>query len=256
MKNALVFFEKELKESIRNYKLLILIIVFALFGFISSISAKFLPEIMKSFMPQGVNITLKQSTEADAWLQFFKNISQIGLVIIVVINFGTVSKEYEEKTLINVLTKGVSSKSVIVGKFISGVLQITLCYWLSFLICLFYSSIYLSKVDRGELFLAALLQNLFLLMLMATMIFFSSCTNHGYISLILQAGLILVLNVANLVPSIKKVNPIVLLNDGISIMNKEINGIHLYGPICVTLVMMIFALFFANHMLKKNISKY
>lgn len=256
VKNVIVFLEKELMESIRNYKLLILAIIFVLFGVLSPLSAKFLPEIMESFLPQGIEITLAQPTEADAWLQFFKNTSQISLIIIIVLNFAAVSKEYEDKTLINVLTKGVSGKSVIGGKFISSALQITVCYWLSFLICLFYSSIYLVKIDRGSLFLAAMSQNLFLIMWLAVMLFFSSCTGHGYISLICTGGLVVVLNVANLFPNLKKVNPIVLLNDGMSIMNKEIQGIKLYGPVCAALILMILALFLANYMLKKNISKY
>ena len=52
-------------------------------------AAKFLPEILASALPSGMTITLPEPSAMDSWGQFFKNISQMGIIVVVILFGGT-----------------------------------------------------------------------------------------------------------------------------------------------------------------------
>ena len=79
MNGCLAFLKKEISEYIRTYKLLIMLAVFGVFGITNPLMAKLLPEILGSLMTDGIIITIPEATAYDAWMQFFKNATQIGI---------------------------------------------------------------------------------------------------------------------------------------------------------------------------------
>ena len=82
MKGFTAFMKKELLEAVRSYKLVILLIVFAALGFMNPVSARYLPELVAGFLPEGMHMEIPQPVVLDSWLQFFKNTAQIGLIAI------------------------------------------------------------------------------------------------------------------------------------------------------------------------------
>jgi len=64
-----------------------------------------MPEIVGSLVTDGVVITLPEPTAYDAWAQFFKNATQMGLFVMVILFSGVLSSELSKGTLINLLTK-------------------------------------------------------------------------------------------------------------------------------------------------------
>lgn len=77
MKGFTAFMKKELLEAVRSYKLVILLIVFAALGFMNPVSARYLPELVAGFLPEGMHMEIPQPVVLDSWLQFFKNTAQI-----------------------------------------------------------------------------------------------------------------------------------------------------------------------------------
>ena len=69
------FTRKEFTENIRNYRLLIMLALFFFFGVSSPLLAKFTPQIVEAFMVN-MEISFEEPTALDAWMQFYKNISQ------------------------------------------------------------------------------------------------------------------------------------------------------------------------------------
>ena len=88
MKQLMVFIKKELLESLRQYRLFILLTVFIVFGLLSPATAKFMPELLKSLTAEGITITLPPPVYLDSWLQFFKNMSQMGLIVVIILYGG------------------------------------------------------------------------------------------------------------------------------------------------------------------------
>ena len=72
MSHFRVFFKKEMVEHIRTYKLLIMLVVFFIFGIMNPLTAKLTPELLEKFMPEGVLISLPEPSSIDSWAQFYK----------------------------------------------------------------------------------------------------------------------------------------------------------------------------------------
>ena len=89
----IAFFKKELTEALRTHKLTVLGLVFLLFGIMSPAAAKFLPQILASAMPEGMNFTLPEPSAMDSWAQFFKNVNQMGLIVVVILLSGMMANE-------------------------------------------------------------------------------------------------------------------------------------------------------------------
>jgi len=58
--------------------------IFIIFGITNPLIAKLMPEIVGSLVTDGVVITLPEPTAYDAWAQFFKNATQMGLFVMVI----------------------------------------------------------------------------------------------------------------------------------------------------------------------------
>lgn len=132
MRGFMAFTKKEFTEYIRSYKLLIILMVFLMLGFVNPVSAKYLPKLVENFMPAGMKMEIPEPVIADAWVQFFKNVPQIGLVVMVIITSGTVSQEQSRGTLLPVLTKGLKRKTVWLSKFTGAAVLWSAGYYLAF----------------------------------------------------------------------------------------------------------------------------
>ncbi|HRK99936.1 MAG TPA: hypothetical protein PK486_05900 [Trichococcus flocculiformis] len=93
MRAYLAFTKKELIEYTRNFKMFLAITLFALLGIMNPLTAKFMPELLGNFMPEGITILITEPTNLDSWLQFFKNGTQIGLFIIVILLSGMMAQK-------------------------------------------------------------------------------------------------------------------------------------------------------------------
>jgi ABC-2 type transport system permease protein len=97
---------KELLEQWRTRRLIIVGIVFLLFGIMSPLIAKYTPELLKSIgtgVP-GAVIELPPPTTADAVAQLAKNVGQLGVVVAILLAMGAVASEKERGTAAFILT--------------------------------------------------------------------------------------------------------------------------------------------------------
>lgn len=67
MRGYLAFVKKELLEQVRTYKLLILLLVFFIFGMLSPLMAKLMPEILRQMPMDGITITIPDPTAIDSY---------------------------------------------------------------------------------------------------------------------------------------------------------------------------------------------
>lgn len=116
-----VLLRKELLETARSYRLLILGLVFVFFGLASPLLAKFAPEIVKTMSAtEGIVINLPEPTATDAVAQFVKNVSQIALLVLVFLTMGAVAAEKERGTAVFVLVKPASRCSFLAAKLVAS----------------------------------------------------------------------------------------------------------------------------------------
>lgn len=161
---------EELLEAVRSYKLVILLIVFAALGFMNPVSARYLPELVAGFLPEGMHMEIPQPVVLDSWLQFFKNTAQIGLIAIIIMCSSSMANEIGKGVLIPLLAKGMPRNSVLAAKFISISCLWTLSLGCSFLITFLYNFVFWESSLVPHLFPLVTGVWLFGLMMTASMI--------------------------------------------------------------------------------------
>ncbi|HPH95161.1 MAG TPA: YhfC family glutamic-type intramembrane protease [Anaerolineaceae bacterium] len=114
---------KELLYQWRTSRVLIILVVFCLFGLTSPVLAYFTPEILKSIQGAEQFASLIPSpTVADAYLQYIKNMSQFGFILAVLLGMGAVAGEKESGTAVMVLSKPLPRWAFLLSKFTAQVL--------------------------------------------------------------------------------------------------------------------------------------
>lgn len=221
MKVLLAFTGKEFTEYIRTYKLIILLIVFMIFGFLSPITAKYLPQILTMAGLDPAAMGLGDPTAADSFAQFFKNIGQMGLLVVVIIFSGIMANEFSKGTLVNMLTKGLKRPIVILSKWISSVVCWTLAYLLCLGITYGYTSFYFEIKGYHHLFASFFALWLYGVLLLVLVILGGIIFKNVYGSLLLTGGVAVVLTLINLLPSAQKYNPASLATDNLALITAQ-----------------------------------
>lgn len=239
MKAYIAFVKKEFMESIRTFKALILLIVFLLLGFMNSITARYLPELIKEFMPAGMSITLEEPTVMDSWMQFFKNVPQMGLIVILIV-FGTIiSGELSKGTLTNMLTKGLKRSSVIGAKLTVAIVLWTVCYYLSFLVTLLYNHLFFTDTKVPFLFLSVSCVWVFGSFLICILILGGVLFRSTFGGLLLTGGVVAALLFLNILPKLAQYNPVQLVSVNMGILEGSAELSDVYMVIGLTSTLMI-----------------
>jgi len=217
MKAYLIFLKKELIEAAKTYKLLTMGAVFFIFGLMSPLIARLMPEIMRWAMstdPSTAGIDLSflfsNPTALDAWVQFYSNVGQMGIIVLVIVFSGMLSSEISRGTLTIILTKGLTRWAAILAKFTSATIIWTACLTIAFLTS-WINTIYLFPGDNLPNILLAViclwLYGVFLLSLTTLMAALTKTTIFCMLSVGAGVVVLMILNVSSVVG---KYNPITL----------------------------------------------
>lgn len=135
MKQMSALIKKEWMEQVRTGRLWLLLILFVLFGIMSPALAKMTPWMFEmmgdSLKEQGISVGIIEVTAFTSWQQYYKN-SFMLLLVPAVLFSGSVTGEYQQGTLIPVLTKGVSPGKVLAAKAAVQLMLWSICYGLAF----------------------------------------------------------------------------------------------------------------------------
>lgn len=170
------FTKKELLGQLRTHKILILSLVFALFGFMNPAVAKLTPWLMdvlsESLAQSGMNITGTSVSALDSWAQFFKNMP-MALIAFILLEGNIFTREYQKGTLILSVTKGLDRYKVVLSKMLVLSLFWTVAYWLCFGITYGCTAIFWDNSVAQNLIFAALCWWVFGLWTVSLLVLFS-----------------------------------------------------------------------------------
>ena len=218
MKQFIIFTKKELFESVATFKLYILLALFLIFGMMSPLLAKLLPEILKSMDLAGMVIELPEPSAIDSWSQFFNNVGQMGMLVLVIIFCGIMANEFSKGTLINLLTKGLSRKNVVFSKFFSATVIWLVAYLVCFGICYAYTAYFWDDVSIRHGLLVFSAPWLFGVLLIAILMFGGTLFSNIYGSLLSCVAVVIVLNLISIIPNTAKYNPVSLTGGTLAIL--------------------------------------
>ena len=226
MRGYLAFVKKELLEQVRTYKLLILFLVFFIFGMLSPLMAKLMPEILRQMPMDGITITIPDPTAIDSYSQFFKNLTQMGLIVLVLLFSGTLTTELSKGTLINVLTKGVTRYAVILAKYTVALVLWSFALLMALGVTYGYTAYFFSQDEIHHLILS-------LLMWAQTLV------GNQYGSLLMVGIFVAGLFVLNLFPIFQDYNPIALVSENVAMLSQDYDISQLMSTSLISVILSI-----------------
>lgn len=216
------FFKKELLESHRTYKVWIILIVFLIFGIMSPLTAKLMPVLFEQFLPAGVVLEIPTPTAIDSWLQFYKTLSQMGIVLFVILFCTTLSAELSKGTLILMLTKGLSRKTVIWSKAAAISLIWTVGYALAFCTTFVYTNYFWDMSIVHHPFFSAFCLWLFGIFIIAVFILGNVLTNFTFMPMLFSGVVFVLLLFLNAFEKSQVYNPIRLATRNVELLTGTI----------------------------------
>ena len=224
MRSFVAFFKKELLESVRSSKLMLLLILFFAFGVMNPAIAKLTPwllEVMGEELAESGMIIAEVKVDAlTSWTQFFKNIP-MALIAFILIYGGIFTKEYESGTLVIVLTKGLPRYKIVLSKALTMLLVWSACYFLCFGVTYGYNAYYWDNGIAQSLLPATLLCWLFGVFTITLTLFFS-VLSRSYGSVMLSTGACVFLPyLISIIPKTAKYLPTSLMNGMIWLTGAE-----------------------------------
>ena len=112
-----VLLRKELLEQWRTMRLGIVVIVFLVFGILSPVMARYMPELITSLLPPDqVPLRLPTPTTKDAIDQFIKNVGGTLTLAGVLLAMGMIASEKERGTAAFILTKPAGRGAFVAAK--------------------------------------------------------------------------------------------------------------------------------------------
>lgn len=252
MSGLMAFTKKEFTEQIRSYKAVVMLAVFFLFGMMSPLLAKMMPDIFSQMSVQGISITIPEPTVLDAYGQFFKNMSQMGLIVMLLVFSGMLSQELTRGTLVILLAKGLSRNAVIVSKYLAAMILWTLSYALAVVTDYGYTFFLFGSFSVPHLLFSLFCLWLFGAFLLGVLLLASTITSGNYGGLLLTAAVLGTMLVANVFPRIQRWNPVALASDNGALLTNEKTIGDMSVTVWITLALIALCLTLSLMMFRKK----
>ena len=149
-------FKKDLKEVLKTYRIYVIPAVFIFFGLVSPIIAYYLPDILAS-MAGEVRVELPTPSWRDAFDQYFSNITQMGVLAIILSLMGVIADERSKGIVNMVFYRPVSRLAYVFSKFFSYGLLLTVSIFVSYLACYYNATVLFPEVPLAATFQATFL---------------------------------------------------------------------------------------------------
>lgn len=220
MRSLTAFIKKEFTEQIRSGRLMILGLLFVLFGIMNPAVAKLTPWLLEamadSLAESGMTVTDVEIGAMDSWVQFFKNMP-MALIAFVLLESSIFTKEYAKGTLVPALTKGLERYKVVVSKTLALVVLWSLGYFICFGITYGYNAYFWDNSVAQELIFSAVCWWLFGVTVALLTVLFSVAAKSNTGVLLGVGGTVLLSYLIGLIPKCGKYMP-TYLTDGNSLI--------------------------------------
>lgn len=227
MKSLIAFTKKEWMEQFRAGRLVILALVFVVFGIMNPAVAKLTPwmfEMMADTLKEsGMTVTEVPVDALTSWTQFYKNIP-MALIVFVLMESSLFTKEYQSGTLIPVLTKGLERYKVVLSKTMVLTVLWSAGYWLCYGITYVYNDYFWNNDIAQNLFFSAMCWWVFGMFTVMLMVLFSSVAKANTGVLLGTGGVVLFCYLLTLLPDAASYSPGKLMGSGALLGGQEAVG--------------------------------
>ncbi len=211
---------KEFREQWRTWKVIVFLAVFLITGIISPVIAKYTPELLKSIpdLPAGLTSMFPAPTVADSVAQYLKNTIQFGILLVILLNMGTVAQEKEHGTAAMLLTKPVSRSAVVLAKWLTGMTVLLAGLLVDGFACLAYTAVLFEPLPFGAFWVLNLLLVVYLGVFLTVAIMASTLARTQAMAAVGAFGGLVVLLILGAIPRLSDYMPGQLPNWGASLV--------------------------------------
>lgn len=210
MKQLVAFTKKEFMEYTRTGKVIILTLLFVIFGIMNPALAKMTPWLMEMMSGElaeaGLAVAEVKVDALTSWTQFYKNIPFV-MVIALILFSGNMAAEYQRGTLVNMVTKGLSRWKIIASKAILMIVFWTAGYWVGYGITFGYNAYYWDNKIASNLLFSAACYYLMGLWLVSAVVLMSTFLKANTAVIIMTGGVYLVTYLLSFLPKLKEYMP-------------------------------------------------
>jgi len=210
-----VFAQKEVVEILRTKRLFVLACVFLFFAFASPMLARFMMEFLVMLMPadeMAMFIEIPPPAWQDSYMQFYGNMSQIGVITVILLFMGIVLDEQRKGTAALMMMKGLTHTGFIMAKFAVISISAFVVLLISGLIAHLYTIILFGEAaDIGRMLLGMLVFMPSVLFMLAVQIFFSTVAKSTAMSAIFGFLALMFVGILPTIPRIGEFTPGVLM---------------------------------------------
>lgn len=239
--------KKEILEQIRTHRLLIVGAVFLLFGLITPLTLKYLPEIIRLAGEQ-IPLEIPPPTAVQSLVEYAGTIGQTGILITVLIAMGSIAGELRNGSAVLTLSKPVSRTAFVTSKLIAMSITFLISLIVASLFCYGYTIWLIGPGDALSFIGLNLLLSVFLVFCLAVTLLFSSLFKSSLAAggvaiavLIGQAGL-------SAIPYVGDYFPARLLSWGTGMLNGSTDTY--WWTLGITVVLVILCVYLAQRILK------
>lgn len=253
----LVLLKKEFNEIMRTSKIFVLPLVFLFIAVTSPLLAKYTPELVKLLTQatgQSMDLTslIPPAKFVDSFVQLYKNLGQIGLIVLLFAFAGTMTEEKTKGTATLILTKGVSRNTFVASKFVAAAGFFTTTYILM-LVCFGALALYLFPETPIATALVSVSIAWFYCLVILSIIIMASVMAKNYMMSAVTGGLTFIgLSILGSIPVIDKFTPGYLLNIGFQMFNKTYTFTDFIWPISSGAAVMIIAILLTFYSFKRQ----
>ncbi len=203
-----ILLKKDITEILKTYKLFVVPAIFLFFGFTSPITAKFMPEFIKSMADSGFKFELPTPTWIDAFEQFFKNLNQIGMLAIILTTMGTIAEEKSKGIIHLILSRSVRRWNIILSKFTASALLLAFSLFLGFIACGYGTFILFNDILFQDVLFATFLYFVYALFILSLTVFASAITRSTTVAAAISIGGFLFFSILSSIhPTLAKYSP-------------------------------------------------
>lgn len=194
MRGAWILYHKEMLESVRNYKLIWIPVVFIILGIMQPLTSYYMPEILRASgdIPPALLESFEIPIAAEVMAQALGQYGSIGLLVLALGAMNAIAGERYSGTAEMVLVRPVSPVIIVFAKWAAQLTLIIIALGLGALGAGYYTEQLIGPLPWGAVIAAAALYGLWLLCIVSMTLLFSTFLRGAvaaFLALFVAAGL-------------------------------------------------------------------
>lgn len=208
------YFKKEIIESIRQYRYIILIVGLIFFAISEPIMMKLLPGILKSQVNGDIS-SLFVITRKSVLQNYIKDLFQLGTIFIVFSMAGSLSDEIANQKFVFPYSKGCKPSGIVLSKVLHYSIAAALITFSGFCISFYYTNLLIKgeSVSFNNVAVSAFLVILYFIFIINLAVFFSSMLKKGLAAGFITLGIVYFSSILNNIESLRDFIPYRLIYD-------------------------------------------